>query len=368
MDELPESDRLFDFPHPREQSELVGHENAERTLLTSYQSGKIHHGWILAGPRGIGKATLAYRMARFVLRHTSPGAPEVRQAESLNVSPEDPVFKRVASGGHSDVFVARRPYDPKSKRLRTEITVDTVRKATQFYTRTAGEGGWRVCIVDAADDMNANAANAVLKVLEEPPDRALFILISHAPRRLLPTIRSRCINLSLNPLAHGDLETVVRRHAGHDDLPPMDDLHSLSRGSPGRALALIRGKGWANFKDFKTLLKDLPQLDHKACATFAERLGARGAEAEFGLFFELLTDWLASSVRDAAISGVHGTPGAQTSPGLHLFAGSRLDAWSDAWQKIQHSIGRTNALNLDRKQTVLQAIHTVEETASLARR
>ena len=259
MDDLPESDRLFDFPHPREQSELVGQSSAEQKLLTAYLSGKIHHGWILAGPRGIGKATLAYRLARFVLRHPDPAAPEARQAESLFVAPEDPVFKRVASGGHSDVFVVRRPYDQKAKRLRTEITVDTVRKATRFYTRTAGEGGWRICIVDPADDMNANAANAVLKVLEEPPDRALFILISHAPRRLLPTIRSRCINLPLGGLTQPDLETVVRRHAGEEALPPMDELHRLCRGSPGRALSLVRGKGWANFQEFQGTAGSLAQ-------------------------------------------------------------------------------------------------------------
>lgn len=361
MDDLPESDRLFDFPHPREQSDLLGQSAAEQKLLTAYLSGKIHHGWILAGPRGIGKATLAYRMARFILKHPDPAKPEPRQADSLFVGPEDPVFKRVASGGHSDVFTARRPYDHKTKRLRTEITVDTVRKATQFYTRTAGEGGWRVCIVDAADDMNTNAANALLKVLEEPPDRALFIVISHSPRRLLPTIRSRCINLRLEGLSQPDLETIVQRHTTQDEVPPMEQLHGLSRGSPGRAMALVRGKGWANFQEFRILLSTLPKLDHKACAAFADRLGARGAEAEFGLFFELLADWLASSVREAAVERT-----APNSP--DLFAGSRLDLWSDAWQKIQHSIGRTNALNLDRKQTVLQAIHTLEETASLARR
>jgi len=362
MDELPESDRLFDFTHPREQVDLIGHTAAEQRLLQAYLSGKIHHGWIFGGPKGIGKATLAYRLARFILKHRDPTILDRTEHETLFISPDDPVFKRVASRGHSDVFVACRQYDQKSKRLRSEISAELVRKTTQFFARTAGEGGWRICIVDAADDMNRTAANALLKILEEPPERALFILIAHAPRRLLPTIRSRCIGLTLNPLSQQDATQVVQDQLQTRNIPPPDNLAELvdlSRGSPGRALALLHGKGWTHFSDFKGLMADMPKLDQQACVAFAERLAVRGGEDEYALFFELLSDWLATNIRRSA-TGQGGTQ--------HFMARERLGQWSEAWEQITHSIGRSNALNLDRKQTILQTLYTLEETAVAATR
>lgn len=366
MDEFPESDRLFDFTHPREQAGLVGQAAAEDRLLQAYLSGKIHHAWIFGGPKGIGKATLAYRLARFVLKHPDSSVLDGAEINSLFVAPEDPVFKRVASRGHSDVFVARRAYDQKSKRLRSEINAETVRGTTRFYARTAGEGGWRICIVDAADEMNKTAANALLKILEEPPARALLILIAHAPRRLLPTIRSRCVSLSVDPLGAADVMQVLRSQVADNDLPSPQDLAELvelARGSPGRALALMQGNGWRNFSDFKSLVAGMPKLDQQACVAFAERLGARGAEAEYALFYELVSDWLAASIRRSATGRSAGQAPDQLA---HLMPRGELAAWSEAWQKITHSIGRTNALNLDRKQTILQTFHTLEETALAA--
>ncbi len=364
MDEVPESDRLLDFPHPREQSELIGHKSAEQRLLKAYVGGKAHHAWILGGTRGIGKATLAYRFARFALKHPDPAAFSDNAPATLHVSPDDPVFRRVASEGHSDVFVARRNYDLKAKRLRTEISAETIRKTTRFFSRTAGEGGWRICIVDAADDMNKTAANALLKVLEEPPARALFVLVAHAPGRLLPTIRSRCISLHLHGLAPDDLATVVQKHGGQGDVSDLPELATLSRGSPGRALALSHGKVWSNFRDFTQLLTTLPGADHKTCMAFAEKLGARGAEADFRLFFELLSDWLAASIRRRATSPADAVALSASQWTDRAMPQNRLGAWSEAWQKITHSIAQTNALNLDRKQTVLQAIHTIEQAAA----
>lgn len=361
MDDLPESDRLYDFPHPREQADLVGHAAAEGRLLQAYLGGKFHHAWIFGGPKGIGKATLAYRLARFVLRHGDPNRENLTGTDSLHVSVEDPVFKRVASRGHADVFVANRIYDQKSKRLRAEISAETVRKTTRFYTRTAGEGGWRICIVDAADDMNNTAANALLKILEEPPERALFILIAHAPKRLLPTIRSRCIGLSLNTLARPDAMKVIENQLQRVNVPlpdDIDDLVALSGGSPGRALSLLHGKGWKNFTDFKNLMAGMPKLDQQSCVAFAERISARGGEDEYAQFLELLTDWLAAGIRRSATGQ---TAGADEKG---LMRRDRLGAWSKAWEEITHSIGRANALNLDRKQTVLQTLYTLEEAAA----
>lgn len=367
MDEAPESDRLLDFPHPREQSGLVGHAAAEHKLLTAYASAKMPHAWIIGGPRGVGKATLAYRMARFVFAHPDPAETLAQSPDGLFVAPEDPVFKRVAGLGHADLYVARRPYDPKSKRLRAEITADLVRKTSRFYAHTAGEGGWRICIIDAADDMNRTAANALLKILEEPPARALFFLVSHTPGRLLPTIKSRCVALNLRPLSLSDFSDVLTLHLGPDELPgpgEVAELRELCGGGPGQALALIRGKGWETFKAFNRLMERLPNLDAGACAGFAEKLGARGADDEYRTFCRLLTEWLAARIRNRALDGAAAGEPAEMSPLERFMTPGRLDAWAGAWQQISRSIARANALNLDRKHTILQTLYTLEETAS----
>ena len=368
MDELPESDRLLEFPHPREQGALIGHAEAEQRLLKAYLGGKIHHAWILAGARGIGKATLAYRLARFVLKNPDPAALHAQSSTGLDVAADDPVFRRVAAGAHPNVFVVRREYDHRGKRLRREITAETVRDTTRFFTRTAGEGGWRICIVDAADDLNRTAANALLKVLEEPPPRALFILISHVPGRLLPTIRSRCVSLAMEGLEQDQWREVVqtlRQDAEGSDLAALADL---SRGSPGRALALMSGKGWEIFRDLLACWSDTNKRSGGQGVAIAERLAARGAEEEFSTFFELLSDWLASRVRTTALGAPAAGNANGVGGGVLAMPAASLGHWSETWQKIMHSLARTNALNLDRKQTVLNAIHLIEETASASTR
>ena len=171
---------------PRENPELLGHANAERELRAAWDSGRLPHGWLICGPRGIGKATLAFRFARFVL--SGGGGVE---SETLAIDETNPIFRRVASGGHTDLMTLERAYDEKEQRRRGVIVVDDVRAAGRFLSLTAGEGDWRVVVVDAADEMNANASNALLKILEEPPARTLMLLVCHAPGRLPATIRSR---------------------------------------------------------------------------------------------------------------------------------------------------------------------------------
>ncbi len=181
-----------EVPHPRDTFALFGQAQAERALLHEYRSGRIAHAWLIGGPAGIGKATLAYRMARFALAHPDPKADAVQRATSLAVPPDSPVARRVAGRAHPDLLVLEREPDDKGK-MRTVITVDQVRRTVGFFGSTAGEGGWRVCIVDSADELKyPEGSNALLKMLEEPPPRALFLVVSHAPGRLLPTIRSRC--------------------------------------------------------------------------------------------------------------------------------------------------------------------------------
>src|SRR5476649_1397977 len=199
---------------PRETSALFGHAAAEHALLESYQSGLIPHAWLIGGPPGIGKATLAYRLARFVLAHPDPKSPAVQQAKSLAVDPDNPVARRVAAQAQGDLMVLERTINEQTGKLYTVIRVDDVRRSVPFFGSTAGEGGWRIAIVDAVDDLQREGANALLKVLEEPPARTLLLLISHAPGRELPTIRSRCRRLLLRPLAADDVVRAVAASAG----------------------------------------------------------------------------------------------------------------------------------------------------------
>ena len=184
---------------PRQTSVLFGHDEAERALLETYRSGRLHHAWLISGPAGIGKATLAYRMARFVLAHPDPRASTVQAAKSLAVAADHAVTRRMAAQTHGDLLVIERTVNEKTGKLRQDIQVDDVRRMVGFFGSTAGEGGWRVAIVDAVDELNDQGANALLKMLEEPPRRALLLLVSHSAARVLPTIRSRCRLLARAP-------------------------------------------------------------------------------------------------------------------------------------------------------------------------
>ena len=199
--------------HPRETSDLFGHREAESTLLDAYRSGRIPHAWLIGGAQGIGKATLAYRMARFVLAFRNPKASQVQQAPTLRVDPADHVARQITAGAHGGLLVLERGLNDRGV-LRTVITVDETRETISFFGSTAAVEGWRVCIVDTVDELNPNAANALLKILEEPPQQSLFLLVSNAPSRVLPTILSRCRKLLLRPLETDD---VVRSAATATD-------------------------------------------------------------------------------------------------------------------------------------------------------
>src|SRR5881275_1974132 len=231
----------FAAVHPRETGALSGHREAELALLNAYRSGRIPHAWLIGGPAGIGKATLAYRMARFVLAHRNPLGSDVRGAETLWVDASDPVATRVAAGAHGGLLALERTLNDRGV-MRTVITVEETRETIAFFGSTAAVEGWRVCIVDSVDELNPNAANALLKILEEPPQQSLFLLVSHAPARLLPTILSRCRKLRLRALATDD---VIGAAAAAADLDPNDpalrEAVEASEGSVARALTLLGG-------------------------------------------------------------------------------------------------------------------------------
>src|SRR5215218_4542024 len=216
-------------------SELFGHAEAEQTLLDAYRGGRIPHAWLIGGETGIGKATLAYRMARFVLAYPDPAMPAVQKAQSLAVPADHPTARRIAGQAHSDLLVLERVINEKTGKLFTVTRVEDVRRTVPFFGSTAGEGGWRIAIVDPLEDLNRAGENALLKVLEEPPARSLLLLVSHAPGRVLPTIRSRCRTLILRALT---TEDVARAAASAMDegaaTAAIRDAAAAADGSVGR--------------------------------------------------------------------------------------------------------------------------------------
>lgn len=233
-----EGDRLAGAPHPRERFDLIGHGAAETELLQAWQANRLPHAILLGGPQGIGKATLAYRLTRFLL---SGGR---KDAKDLSLGEDHPISRQVMALSHPDLLVLRRLKEDDKKTMSQVIRVEDTRRITSFFGSTSAYGGWRVCIVDAVEDMNAASANALLKLLEEPPVRALFLLISHTPGRLLPTIRSRCRRLTMKPLQSAEVAQALA--ALGRDLPDLDPMQfasaaEASQGSVGRALSLLLG-------------------------------------------------------------------------------------------------------------------------------
>jgi DNA polymerase-3 subunit delta' len=330
-------------------------------LLRAYGANRLHHAWLITGMRGIGKATLAYRFARFVLAGGGEGDLFAGTPGSLYVAPEHPVFKRIAAGGHGDLKSLARGYDQERKRTRSEIVIGDVRGIGAFLSLTAAEGGWRVVVIDGAEDMNRNAANAVLKALEEPPRRTVLLLVSHAPGRLLATIRSRCRHLPLKPLAEEDVTRLLHRLRPGLDAGEATALARIAEGSPGKALALAEEGGIELYRELVGLLTPLPELDVKALHGLGDRLGRRGNEDGFHTFTELTRWWFARLVRAGAL----GVLPPEIVPGegalmARLISLRGLDQWVGVWEKTSHLFDRADSIKLDHKQVVLSAFLTLQ--------
>ena len=336
-------------PEPRANPVLLGHEAAEATLAEALAGGRMHHAWLITGPEGIGKATLAYRFARRLLAGPAPGP---AAGASLALAPTDPVFRRVAAGAHADLLTVERGYDEKRKRMRTVITVDDVRRVTGFMALTPAEGGWRVAVVDGAEEMNPNAANALLKVLEEPPARAILLLVCAAPGRLLPTIRSRCRRLRLSPLPEATMTALLGDYLPELDAAGRARLAALAEGSPGRALLLAEEEGLAIAGLVDGVLAALPALPPMRAYEIADKLGR--AETGFSTFMDLLRAALAGAVRAAA----RGTAG----PEQERLAGLRpLAAWGDVWHGLTRLQDETERFALDKRQAIVAALAALSE-------
>jgi DNA polymerase-3 subunit delta' len=355
---LPEADRLEGFPHPRETATLFGHEDAERALAQGFAGGRMHHAWLVAGPLGIGKATLSYRLARHVLAR-----PEERDAsgQTLDVSAQTAAARQMRAMAHPGLLVLRRPYDMRAKRFAASIPVDEVRRLKGFLGLTAGEGAWRVVIVDAADELNVNAANALLKSLEEPPLRALFLLVASEPTRLLPTIRSRCRRLDLAPLASEALRKAVEAAlaaAGGDmlDAKSWPLLERLSEGSVRRALQLAGSGGLDLYERIEGLLAALPRVDWAALHALADQLSLAASEQRFEAFWDLLLDLLARLVRVRAVGG----SGPDAELAQRLIGEGRLADWAGLWEDLGRERADAALLNLDKRALILGTFAKLE--------
>jgi DNA polymerase-3 subunit delta' len=338
--EAVEADRLEGAPHPRETRNLYGHEDAEAAILSAWTQHRLPHAILIGGPEGIGKATLAYRIARFVLAH---GAARDAAPTSLAVPDDHPVSRQILAMAHPDLLVLRRLMNEDTKKPRTEIRVDDVRRTVSFFGSTSAYGGYRVCIVDSAEELNRNGANALLKVLEEPPPLSLLIIVSHSPGRLLPTIRSRCRRLILRPLSESNVRKALQDIAATNDDLPQDQIGEAAKASGGsvrHALELLLGESLEVRNLTAGLLERLPAVDADGLHTLSDRI--RGNE-ELTIFAETVGDWLAGAATTV------GEPPA------------RLARMAEAWEKVRRAAIEAEIYNLDRKPLVFQVFSELAE-------
>jgi DNA polymerase III subunit delta' len=338
-------DEAAEAPHPRVTAALAGHTLAEAALLAAYRSGRMPHGFLLVGARGIGKATLAYRLARFVLAHPDPAAAEVAAATSLAVDPAHPAARRIAAQAHGDLLVLERTANEKGV-LRQQIAVEDVRRTVSFFGSTAGEGGWRIAIVDAVDELNRFSANALLKVLEEPPQRSLLLLVSHSLARVPPTLRSRCRIVTLRPLAQAEvaaaLAAAMQRSA---DDEAVRAAASAADGSVDRALALLDEDALALRQQALAVLDRLPALDANALHAIGDAIAGTDPQP-LAAFIDTVNAWLSRRL--------------ETNAGEV----ARLARLAEAWQRINQAARDAVEYNLERKPLVFSVFGLLAEATS----
>jgi DNA polymerase III subunit delta' len=368
-DDLPEPDRLIGAPHPRETTHLFGQPEAEATFLSAFNSGRLPHAWLISGPRGIGKATFVWRAARFLLATPPDDGGLFGTSEppaTLDIDPETTVARHIRALTHPGLFLLRRTADDKKKILHTQIVVDDMRKMKSFFQLSAADGGRRVVIIDDADEMNPNAANALLKVLEEPPAGAVLFLISHQPHRLLPTIRSRCRSLRLATLGPADLDAALAAAGATDGPGDATALAELAGGSVGAAMALGLQDGLGLYRDIVGLMGTLPRLNRPRAIALAEAAAGRSAESRFDLTVTMLDLFLSRLAR----AGTTRTLQPDAAPGesaLFPRLAPSLEAareWADCAQTLGTRARRGKAVNLDPAALLMDMFLKIDETAA----
>lgn len=354
MSELPISDGLEGFPHPRETRAVIGHHEAEQEFLNSFNSGRFHHAWLITGLKGIGKSSFAYRAARFLLSQDGNGGGLFGPPDSLDTPQDHPLEALLQAGSHPQLSVLRRRYDDKGKKLFKVIRIDDVRSLSSFFGLKPEGGGWRVVIVDSIDDMNIAAANAFLKILEEPPEQTVFLMLSHRPAGLLPTIRSRCRMLPLQPLEKEKVRDVLSPYADTISPEQMEILVTLSEGSPGKALLLQQAGGAEVFLSILQLFQSYPNFDPAKLHGLADNAAKKDGEALYRVLTELFPWWLSRLVRTVStqFQQTECLPDEQACM-ARLINHRPVAFWVDIWEKSNHLVERADSINLDKKQVVL---------------
>ncbi|MBB5572557.1 MULTISPECIES: DNA polymerase III subunit delta' [Rhizobium] len=330
---------------PQDNTRLFGHEEAEAFLAQSYRSGKGHHAVLIEGSEGIGKATLAFRFANHVLSYPDPAtAPETIG----DPDPASAISRQISGGASHNLLHLARPVDDKTGKVKSAITVDEVRRAGKFFSQTSGTGNWRIVIIDPADDLNRSAANAILKILEEPPKRALFLVLSHAPGKLLPTIRSRCLPLKLAPLSDDALGKALA-HLGIGLSPGQGaDLLAAAKGSVSEALKLLNYGGGEIVAAYEQVISTDGPAARRAMHRLADALSAKESDTIFGFFVSHIGDDIMARARAAALEG-------------HLTVAERLARlYADVTERLTVS----QAYNLDRKQTIITILGDLKQQLS----
>jgi DNA polymerase-3 subunit delta' len=335
-----DSDRIEGFDHPRENFALLGQDDALHRAARALRAGRPPSAWLITGAPGVGKATLAYRIARYLLAYGATDA----GPEDLSVPPDHSAARQVAAQSHPGLLVLKRAMNPKTGKLMTVLSVDEIRRLAGFFGMTSGAGGWRVAIIDTADDMNDNAANALLKMLEEPPANAMLLVLSNTPGRLLPTIRSRCQRLDLRPLDDATLEKALARTLPETSAAERASLARLSGGSIGAALMLATGDGAALAQEADRLIDNARSPDVLALLDLGERLWRiRDGLEMFGGF---LLESLSARIRARARSGA-----------------GNLEPWMALLARLEDDFSRAVGLNLEPRQTLLSAARDLSHVA-----
>ena len=366
------SDQFMGIPHPSETTTLFGQRKACEQFLEAFSADRLHHGWLLTGLRGIGKATLAWQIAKFLLTTPDPkkdpaSLDTAEKRTNLNVDENHPTVRRIRSGSERGLLHIQCPYDEKRKRFKQVITVDEIRKLNSFFTLSAMDGGRRIVIVDSADDMNRNASNALLKILEEPPQNAYLFLISHNPAKLLPTIRSRCCEIQLEVLDQSDLTNALRTLEIIFEDSDMPAILELAGGSVGEAIKLINQNGLSIYRTVLEVLSSLPSLDLNKIISISEQFNHSDGGEKFVFFVSLL---------DLALKRLALSPLKRNAPQtvkilneqiifLRLCPDHRSAVkWATLTQEISTQLRKGHAVNLDPASLILDTFFKIEECAN----
>ena len=332
---------------PKDNAYLIGCEEAEKMFLEAWKNNSLHQSWLISGIKGVGKTTLAYKIARFLLSDDKEKRDDL---SSLDISPNSNTFRQIAKGSHPEFKLIERGYIEKDRKKIVKaikdgnymsddemaslkkssiISVDDVRTINEFLSKKSADGKWRVVLVDSVDEMNTSSANAILKILEEPPHKSIILLVSHNPAVLLPTIKSRCAKLHLAPLKENQVASLLRRYRADLNEDVIKKLASISGESIGKAISYADGNALEMYEDIYSLAISGKNFKTAEMLKFCDNVVTD--EESYNLFKELVLKFLSEQARSA----------------------NKIEDTADMYDKATKTFRETEALNLDKRQAVM---------------